>query len=93
MDIRFHVAFLGAAASRAPGEREEAKRWLGQVGLHEHAPVDALARCVEQRLLLAAEEGRSDADATARAESMLAEGRVPVLLIERLRRALETSPR
>ena len=93
VDIRFHVAFLGAAASRALGDRAGAKRWLGQVGLHEHAPVDALARCVEQRLLLAAEEGRSDADATARAESMLAEGRVPVLLVERLRRALEASPR
>ena len=93
VDIRFHVAYLGAAAARALGDSAAARRWLDGVDLDEHAPAHPLACCLEQRLLLAAEEGRSDADAAARAGAMIAEGRVPVLLVERLRRALDAAPR
>ncbi|MEP7301106.1 MAG: AAA family ATPase [Caldimonas sp.] len=93
VDTRFHVAHLGAAAARALGRRDEAKRRLDTVGFDEAAPAHPLTCWLEQRLLLAAEGGASDAAAVARAEALLAEGRVPVLLIERLRRVLATSPR
>jgi DNA-binding SARP family transcriptional activator len=93
VDIRFHVAYLGAAAARAMGERPAALRWLERVDLDEHAPAHPLACCLEQRLLLAAELGHCDVDAAARAGVMLAEGRVPALIVGRLRRALDAAPR
>ena len=93
IDVRFHVAYIGAAAARAMGDGAEARRWLDRITLDEQAPAHPLACCMEQRLMLAAEEGRRDAEAVTHAEAMLAEGRVPVLLIERLRSALQTAPR
>jgi DNA-binding SARP family transcriptional activator len=89
IDIRFHVAYLGAAAARAVGDGVEAQRRLDSVSIDEAAPAHPLACWLEQRLLLAAAQGRRDAAAAACAEAQLADGRVPVLLVERLRRALD----
>lgn len=93
IDIRFHLAYLGAAAARALGDRAEAQRRLDSVRMDEAAPAHPLACWLEQRLLLAASEGRRDDAAAASAEAQLAEGRVPALLVERLRRALEVERR
>jgi hypothetical protein len=92
MDVRFHQAWIGAAAALALGDLADARRRLDAVGVDETPPADALSFFVEQRLLLAAREGRVDAAAAARAEALLAERRVPLLLAPRLRRALEAAP-
>lgn len=93
VDDRFHMSHLGAAAARALGDGAQARRWLDTVLIEEAAPSHPLACWLEQRLLLAAAEGRSDAAAAARAAAELDQGRVPVLLVERLRRALEAERR
>lgn len=92
VDIRFQCASIGAAAARALGDAADAARRLDSVGFDEAAPAHALACWLEQRLLLAAAEGRHDAAADARTRAELAAGRVPALLVERLQQALDGPP-
>jgi hypothetical protein len=92
IDTRFHQAWIGAAAAIALGDLADARRRLDAVGVDEAAPADALAAVIEQRLLLAARESRADEVAATRGEALLAERRVPLLLVPRLRRALDAAP-
>ncbi len=93
VDDRFHCAWLGAAAARALGDAAGARRRLDAVGIDEGAPTHPLVCWLAQRLALAADEGRADAPAVERAQALLDQRRVPALLIERLRRALDAVPR
>ena len=92
IDVHFHVAFLGAAAARALGDGADARRRLDLVAFDDAAPMHPMACWLEQRLLLAADEGRIDTAARERAQAQLAGGQVPVLLVDRLRRALGAEP-
>ena len=93
IDDRVHHAWIGAAAARALGDTEGAMRRLDAVGADEAAAAHPLVLWLEQRLAVAAEAARADATAVARAEALLAARRVPALLVERLRRALDAAPR
>ena len=93
IDDRVHHAWIGAAAARALGDTAGAMRRLDAVGADEAAAVHPLVLWLEQRLAVAAEAARADATAVARAEALLAARRVPALLVERLRRALDAAPR
>ena len=90
---RFYYSSLGAAAARALGDGVGARSRLDAVGIDDGAPMHPLTLWLEQRLMLAAEEGRTDAAAIERAEALLAERRTPALLVDRLRRALDSAPR
>ena len=90
---RFYQSWLGAAGARALGDKVGARARLDAVGIDDGAPVHPLTLWLEQRLVLAAEEGRSDAAAIERAEALLAERRAPALLADRLRRAIDAAPR
>jgi len=90
---RFYYSSLGAAAARALGDSVGARRRLDAVAIDDGAPMHPLTLWLEQRLMLAAEEGRTDAAAIERAEALLAERRAPALLVDRLRRALDSAPR
>lgn len=81
-------AWIGSAAALALGDPDDAERRAAAADIDADVATDGLALLLVQRLALAAARQRDDPPARARAETLLAQGRVPPLVAARLRAAM-----
>jgi hypothetical protein len=89
MGDRFGRSWIGGAAALALGNLDAAERHLDSVDIDADVDNGTRALWLEQRLALDRACGRSDGTALRRAEELLRQGRIPLMVAGRLQDAVD----
>ena len=86
---RFGRSWIGCAAALALGDVDAAARYLESVDIDADVDNGTRALWLEQRLAFDAARGHGGSTALQRAEELLGQGRIPVMVAERLQQAVD----